>query len=107
MRAHAVRSHNARSNNLCESEIYNIYFIICFSDCELQFGTASTSNMIKISNAFPTTLQMFTISFWLKVPSSELTLYPFSYATSSQTSALSIAIKEDGIMEVGLNGGGK
>ncbi|XP_031556534.1 uncharacterized protein LOC116293267 [Actinia tenebrosa] len=77
------------------------------SDCELQFGAASIHNMIKITNAFTTTLQMFTISFWLKVPSSSLTLYPFSYATSSETSAISIAIKEDGVMEVGANGGGK
>jgi hypothetical protein len=82
--------------------------LILSLDCNLRFASASTSNMIKVTNPFAYALQQFTVSFWLNITSSSgLMLYPFTYATSSVTSAFGIGIKDDGVIEIGINGGGE
>ncbi|KAK3743860.1 hypothetical protein QZH41_005258 [Actinostola sp. cb2023] len=75
-------------------------------DCQLDFPRASTQDYVTISSAFAQAVTQFTLSFWLKIPSSysDLVLV-FGYATTDGNSQMSLGIKRDGITEIDINGG--
>lgn len=83
----------------------NIQKHLSFVGCELSWPSEpNTGNYISKKNALVTKLTEFTVSFWIKVPNTDVLLYPFSYATSSVTSAFLVGIKSDGTAEITVRG---
>ncbi|KXJ24341.1 hypothetical protein AC249_AIPGENE22685 [Exaiptasia diaphana] len=77
------------------------------SDCQIDFPRQLITDYVEIPSALAQEVTSFTLSFWLKPSSSyKDTLQIFSYYDNKRDTDMSLAIKEDGVAEINVAGGG-